>query len=60
LSYAVAASGIPTPNLSYQFTGVTMATGTGTGSGSTFSKGVTNVVITAQNWEEVNDCGTNS
>jgi hypothetical protein len=55
VSYAVAASGIPTPNLSYQFTGVTMATGTGTGSGSSFSKGVTNVVITAQN-----NCGTSS
>ena len=55
VSYAVAASGIPTPNLSYQFTGVTMGTGTGTGSGSTFSKGVTNVVVTAQN-----NCGTSS
>jgi hypothetical protein len=53
VSYAVAASGIPTPNLSYQFTGATELTGAGTGSGSSFSKGTTNVVITSQN-----NCGT--
>jgi HYR domain/Ig-like domain CHU_C associated len=53
VSYAVAASGIPTPNLSYQFTNATIANGIGTGSSSSFSKGITNVVITAQN-----NCGT--
>jgi hypothetical protein len=47
--YAAAAEGLPAPNYTYVFTGVTAGSGTGTGSGSVFNKGVTNVTVTANN-----------
>ncbi|GBL34771.1 hypothetical protein EMGBS15_03660 [Filimonas sp.] len=49
VSYTAAATGTPNPDLTYAFTGATVASGSGTGSGSTFNKGVTNVVVTATN-----------
>ncbi|TAJ67572.1 MAG: HYR domain-containing protein, partial [Chitinophagaceae bacterium] len=41
--------GIPSPNVTYTFTGATTGTGSGTGSGQLFNKGVTHVVVTAAN-----------
>jgi hypothetical protein len=49
ITYALSASGVPAPNVSYVFSGATTATGTGTGSGQAFNKGVTHVVVTATN-----------
>ncbi len=48
-TYAVTASGIPSANLSYTFTGATTGSGSGTGSGSIFNKGITIVTVTATN-----------
>ena len=48
-STAPVATGSPAPALTYAFTGATTGSGSGDGSGSTFSKGVTNVTLTADN-----------
>ncbi|MBK9488284.1 MAG: choice-of-anchor D domain-containing protein [Haliscomenobacter sp.] len=53
VTYAATVSGIPTPTLSYAFSGATTASSSGTGSGLPFNIGITNVVITA-----VNACGS--
>jgi len=53
VSYSVVASGVPDPDITYQFTGATSDSGAGTGSGSVFNTGLTSVVITA-----TNACGT--
>ena len=53
VNYTTTVSGIPSPALSYTFTGATIGTGAGTGSGMAFNKGVTTVTITA-----TNACGT--
>jgi len=49
VNYDVTVTGIPTPDLEYEFTGDTTGNGNGTGSGSTFNVGVTTVTITASN-----------
>ncbi|MBK9339154.1 MAG: hypothetical protein IPM98_22525 [Lewinellaceae bacterium] len=49
VTYTVAASGIPTPTLTYAFTGATTGSGGGTGSGATFNQGNTTVTVTATN-----------
>ena len=48
-NYTPTVSGFPTPTLSYSFTGATTGSGAGSGSGGVFSRGVTNVVLTATN-----------
>ena len=48
-SYSVTASGLPSPVISYTFTGATISNGSGDGSGSTFNIGVTNVTVSASN-----------
>jgi hypothetical protein len=53
VSYALAVSGVPSPAVSYVFTGATNGAGAGTGSGSVFNRGTTHVVVTAGN-----SCGT--
>jgi hypothetical protein len=53
VSYPLAITGIPAPNVTYVFSGATTGNGTGTGSGQTFNKGITHVVVTA-----VNPCST--
>jgi hypothetical protein len=53
ISYGLSVSGIPTPVLSYVFTGATTGSGSGTGSGQLFNKGITNVTVSA-----TNACGT--
>jgi len=52
-TYTAAANGDPAPTYAYEFTGATIGTGSGTGSGASFSKGLTNVKVTA-----TNDCGS--
>jgi hypothetical protein len=49
VTYALAATGVPAPSLSYNRTGATTGGGTGTGSGTTFNKGVTHVTVSATN-----------
>jgi len=49
VSYSVAATGVPTPALTYTFAGQTTGGGSGTGSGSSFNKGNTTVTVTATN-----------
>ncbi len=49
VNYVVTVLGIPTPALSYTFSGATTGSGTGTGSGFLFNTGTTNVVINAAN-----------
>ncbi|HKJ41636.1 MAG TPA: hypothetical protein VKA27_06045 [Sunxiuqinia sp.] len=49
VNYNIAVDGNPTPTISYVFSGATTASGNGDGSGSTFSKGVTHVILTATN-----------
>lgn len=48
-NYNVSASGTPAPTYSFSTTGATSISGSGTGSGSTFNKGQTSVLVTAQN-----------
>ncbi|MCB9251617.1 MAG: HYR domain-containing protein [Flavobacteriales bacterium] len=55
VAYNVSFTGIPTPTLTYEFSGATTGSGSGSGSGSTFNKGVTNVLVMA-----TNACGTDS
>ena len=52
-SYSVTATGIPEPDLIYEFIGATTGSGSGTGSGSAFNVGTTTVRITA-----TNSCGS--
>jgi len=49
VSYSVAASGSPTPDLTYVLTGATTGSGSGSGSGATFGAGVTTVTVIATN-----------
>ncbi|RYD57597.1 MAG: choice-of-anchor D domain-containing protein [Sphingobacteriales bacterium] len=49
VNYSTSVSGVPTPALSYTFTGATTGSGSGNGSGAMFNKGVTNVTVTASN-----------
>jgi len=53
VSYPLAITGIPAPNVTYVFSGATTGNGTGTGSGQTFNTGTTHVVVTA-----INPCST--
>jgi len=53
VTYAVTATGIPEPTLSYVFSGATGGSGSGTGSGMDFYGGLTIVTVSA-----VNDCGS--
>jgi hypothetical protein len=54
-TYTASATGIPTPALSYTFTGATVRSGSGTGSGQIFNVGMTTVTLTA-----TNSCGSSS
>jgi hypothetical protein len=49
VGYDIAVTGIPTPTVSYQFTGATAGSGSGDGSGSFFNCGTTIVTLTAVN-----------
>jgi hypothetical protein len=49
LAYSVIATGIPSPALTYAFTGATTGTGSGTGTGASFNTGSTTVTVTATN-----------
>jgi hypothetical protein len=49
VNYMATVSGVPTPSLSYTFSGATTGSGSGTGSGTIFNKGVTAVTISAAN-----------
>jgi hypothetical protein len=49
VAYTVVATGIPSPVLSYTFTGATTGSGAGTGTGSVFNGGITTVTVTAIN-----------
>lgn len=49
LNYLASATGTPQPDMSYLFTGATMASGVGTGSQVPLNKGLTNVSIKAEN-----------
>ncbi|MFV5695245.1 T9SS type A sorting domain-containing protein [Flavobacterium sp. LB3P122] len=49
VDYAAEAPGFPAPNYTYAFKGATTGAGIGIGSGNIFSKGVTNVTVTANN-----------
>lgn len=49
IEYDVLVSGAPTPTLTYTLTGATSASGNGIGSGLVFNKGITTVVVSAQN-----------
>gem|GEM_PF-513094 len=53
VNYPLAVNGIPTPGLSYTFSGATTGSGSGTGTGNTFNKGTTHVIVTA-----INPCST--
>ena len=53
INYTSAFTGLPTPTLSYSFSGATTGNGTGNGSGSTFNSGITVVTLSA-----TNSCGT--
>ena len=53
VTYTSSATGIPTPAITYAFTGATTGTGSGNGSGSFFNVGTTTVTLTASN-----ACGT--
>ncbi len=49
ITYNSSFTGAPTPTISYEFKGVTIATGSGNGSGSFFNVGTTNVILSATN-----------
>jgi VCBS repeat-containing protein len=49
VNYSTAVTGVPTPSLTYTFSGATTGNGAGNGSGSVFNKGTTTVTITANN-----------
>ena len=49
VTYSVTAAGTPAPTVSYSFSGATSGSGSGTGSGAIFEKGITTVVISADN-----------
>ncbi len=49
VNYPLSVSGVPTPNVTYTFTGATTGSGSGTGSGQVFNKGITRVVVNATN-----------
>ena len=49
LAYSVIATGIPSPALTYAFTGATTGTGSGTGTGASFNTGITTVTVMATN-----------
>ncbi|NCI48283.1 HYR domain-containing protein, partial [Sediminibacterium roseum] len=53
VNYTAAVAGLPSPDVTYTFSGATVANGAGTGSGQLFNKGVTTVTISA-----TNACGT--
>ena len=55
VTYTSSATGIPTPAITYAFTGATTGSGSGNGSGSFFNVGLTTVTITASN-----ACGTSN
>ena len=48
-SYSPTINGLPSPSVSYTFSGATTGSGSGTGSGSAFNLGQTTVTITASN-----------
>jgi hypothetical protein len=49
VDYVAIATGVPTPDILYSFTGATVNSGTGTGWGQTLNLGITAVTITATN-----------
>ena len=49
VNYISSVTGLPTPTITYAFTGATVASGSGDGSGSVFNVGVTTVTLTATN-----------
>ncbi len=54
--YTATVSGVPSPALTYIFSGATTGSGTGTGSGSVFEKGITTVKIFATNTCGIDSC----
>ncbi len=49
VTYTPTVGGLPTPAVTYAFTGATVASGSGDGSGSVFNVGITTVTLTATN-----------
>lgn len=49
VAYSAEASGLPTPFMTYTFSGATQAAGNGVGSGLSFNRGTTTVALTATN-----------
>jgi hypothetical protein len=49
VSYFASTSGLPTPILTYSFTGATNSSGNGTGSELDFNSGMTQVIVTSNN-----------